>query len=433
MIRQPAETSTGLDATPQSPPLIEARHLSVRLGDFLAVDEVSIDAAAGEVVGVIGPNGSGKTTLIRAMAGLVRLAAGEVWLGGVPLADVPVAQRARRIAYMPQFAERHPFTAEELVLMGRYPHLGRFEIEGVNDRVLARAAMERTHTLGFASRQMETLSGGERQRVVLARVLAQQAEVMALDEPTSSLDLRHQLAAMETVREEARLRGAAAVVVMHDLSVAARYCDRLFLMSEGKVISSGPPGDVITSENLRRSFEVEAIVGRDPVTGRPAVTLLGATGAGDAGRPDRSGVTVHVICGAGSGRDLMHQLTVARYHVTAGVLGEGDTDRETAILLGIEHVAAPPFSPVTREQDEAHRALVRAAQHVVVCDMAVNPNNLANLKCADAARSLLVVRRDSSGDGDYTGGQAEAARAELVRRGQEIARHDILRALTDLA
>ena len=342
---------------------LQARDISVRLGDNQILDSASLDARPGELLGLLGPNGAGKSTLLRVMAGLLKPDAGEVRLNDAHLDAIAAGERARRIAFMPQHDAQHPFTALETVLMGRYPHLGRFELEGAGDREIARAAMGRTDTGDFETRQLDTLSGGERQRVLLARTLAQQASVLLLDEPAANLDLKHRLSIMDVLRAEIHEREIAVVMALHDLSLAGRYCDRLALMSNGAIAAEGAPPDVLTPANLRQAFEVETFVESDPVTGRPQVSLLGPAG----GHPgvEEKGQVVHVICGAGSGRDIMHQLVSAGYTVTSGVLGLGDTDRETAELLGVTFVPAPPFSQIDDAQHEKHLGLIKAADVVV--------------------------------------------------------------------
>ena len=256
---------------------IIADEVSVRLGDTQALDTVSFEAVPGEIVGIIGPNGAGKSTLLRVLAGLTRPDEGSVRLGETQLRKMNAGERARRIAYMPQHDANHAFTALETVLMGRYPHLGRFELEGRRDRKMARVAMERTDTVRFENRQLDRLSGGERQRVVLARSLAQRASVILLDEPSSSLDLRYRMSIMETLKREVELRQVAVVVALHDVFLAGRYCDRLALMSEGIIDTIGEPVDVLTTDNLRRVFGVESTVQRDPETGSPQIWLVGPT------------------------------------------------------------------------------------------------------------------------------------------------------------
>jgi iron complex transport system ATP-binding protein len=408
--------------------VIAAHALHVRLGKSLVLRGVSASARPGEVTGIIGPNGSGKTTLLRALAALAGVESGAVSLGGEPLASMSAGQRARRIAYMPQIAGAHPFTALDLVLMGRYPRLGRFQLEGKEDHDAALAAMRRTGTEEFAGRRMDTLSGGERQRVALARTLTQEADALLLDEPTASLDLKRQLLTMETVTVEARKRGAAVVVVMHDLSLAGRYCDQLHLLSEGRVVASGEPWKVLTRQNLESAFGIEALIEPNPVNGRPSVMPLGLPGARD-GAAGGARRRVHLICGAGSGRELMHRLQTAGLTVSACVLGEGDNDREAALRLGIEHIAAPPFSAVTPEQDAAHRDLVRSADTVLVCDMAIGPGNFANLMAAGEAKNLLLLERPSPDEWDYVGGQAHGVFQQLSAKGRIISRDEALAAL----
>ena len=419
-------------------PLLRVDDLSVVLGGRRVVDSVSFSLDRGVVLGVVGANGSGKTTLLRAIAGLVEpdgtggiatISTGwsvDAAHGELEHGRLSQRERARMMAYMPQQAESHPFSVFEAVLMGRYPHLGRFQLEGASDRAMAWEAMGRTGVTEFADRKIDTLSGGERQRVVLARVLVQQADLLLLDEPTASLDLRHQMLTMDLVREEAVERGAGAIVVMHDLSLAARFCDRLMLLNGGRKVADGSPWEVLTPDNLRSAFGVEGLVEPDPVTGRPHVLLLGSSGVG-RGDLVGSGRTVHLVCGAGSGRVLMHQLRVAGYTVTAGVLGTGDSDREAAERLGLSYVSAPPFSAITDEQHSEHLELVRAADHVVLLPMAVGMNNVRNVEAVLAAESLLVVEPpDGVEIADFAGGRAIELRRELIGRAGQVPESTVL-------
>lgn len=416
----------------------------------MVVDSVSLTLERGEVLGVVGANGSGKTTLLRTIAGLLDAEPGggiatfssgssvDSASGELVPETLSKRERARMMAYMPQQAESHPFTVFEAVLMGRYPHLGRFALEGSSDRALAWEAMERTAIAEFTDRKLNTLSGGERQRVVLARVLVQQADLLLMDEPTASLDLRHQMLTMDLVREDVSGRNVGAMVVMHDLSLAARFCDRLVVLHEGRKVADGTPWEVLTSENLRTAFGVEGLVEPDPVTGKPHVLLLGAKSSEHEDLVG-TGRTVHLICGAGSGRGLMHQVRVAGYTVTAGVLGTGDSDREAAERLGLKYVSAPPFSAITDVQHSQHLALIRAADHVVLCPMAVGLNNVRNVEAALAAETLLVIEPPDGPDSpqglkapegeapegeattaDFTDGRALELRRELVERAGQV-------------
>ena len=221
---------------------VAAQDLSYRIEAQWLLDSVDLRVEKGQMVGLIGPNGAGKSTLLRAISGILRCQDGTVMLEGRDLKAMTAKDVAAGLALVPQIAPyTHGFTSMELVLMGRYPHLGRFQVEGKADERIARKAMAITETDQFAHRTLDTLSGGERQRVFLARALAQQPRMLLLDEPTSNLDVLHQLIVLGLVRQLVD-DGLTAVAAFHDLSMAARYCDKLVVMSGGKVIATGIAG-----------------------------------------------------------------------------------------------------------------------------------------------------------------------------------------------
>jgi iron complex transport system ATP-binding protein len=239
------------------------------------LDDVSLSVERGATVGILGPNGSGKTTLLKMLAGVLRPDAGVVRLGGTAIGAMRRAAVARRIAVVPQ--ETHPafeYTVLEMVLMGRYPHMRAFEIEGPDDLRLAREALAATGTAGLESQSFETLSGGEKQRVVIAAALAQSADVLLLDEPTASLDLAYQLEIAALIGRLNRERGCTLVLSTHDLNLAAAVCDRLVLIRDGRTVASGCTADVLTPENIRRTFDVEAEVSRHHAAGHLVVVPL---------------------------------------------------------------------------------------------------------------------------------------------------------------
>ena len=258
-----------------SPQAVSAQGLSYEVEAQTLLDGVDLDADRGQLVGLIGPNGAGKSTLLRVISGILGCHDGAVRLEGADLRSLSSKDVAAALALIPQIAPyTHGFTSIELVLMGRYPHLGRFQIEGREDNLIARESMRLTETEQFADRTLDTLSGGERQRVFVSRALAQQPRVLLLDEPTSNLDVFHQLKVFDLVRRLVD-EGLTAIAAIHDLNMAARYCDRLVLLFEGRVLAEGPPDEVLTPEAMARAFGVEAAVYRDPITGSPAISLIG--------------------------------------------------------------------------------------------------------------------------------------------------------------
>jgi len=248
--------------------------------------DVSMTLPAGGFVGILGPNGSGKTTLLRALAGTVRPARGRVLFEDRDIRSVARHVLARRMAVVPQ--ETHlafDYTALEVVMMGRYPHLTMFEIEGPKDFSIAREAMAATGTLSLQDRQFDTLSGGEKQRVIVAAALAQIAGaggngILLLDEPTVALDLAYQLELGELLRERQRRVPLTIAVSTHDLNFAASLCRTLVLLKDGRVLASGATDDVLTSQHIRELYDVEADVTRHPPTGRVIVVPVRRARAG---------------------------------------------------------------------------------------------------------------------------------------------------------
>ena len=238
------------------------RNLTVEYGHVRALDQVSLALHAGELSGLVGPNGSGKSTLLRVLLGAERASSGEVTLDGVPLQTLAPRQRARTLTMVvhgapPDFAMR----VKELVGMGRIPHEGRLGATTREDARAIEEAMMDTDVAGLAERTVDTLSAGELQRVHLARVFAQRAPVVLLDEPTANLDPLHQLEAMALLRAFVS-RGGCAIVALHDLNLAARMSDRVVVLCEGRLRADGPPEETVTEELLAEVFRVKTRVSR---------------------------------------------------------------------------------------------------------------------------------------------------------------------------
>jgi len=237
-----------------------------------ALKGVSLSVATGEVVGLVGPNGSGKTTLIRAITGSLKPSAGRIELGSEDVDRLSQVERARRVAVVPQNAMLpDAFSALEVVLMGRTPHLRFLQNETPHDIQAARQAMEQTSTWDLADRVMGELSGGERQRVVLARALAQETLLLLLDEPTAHLDIGHQGATLGLVRRLCVNEGKGVLAVVHDLTLAAQYCDRLVLLKDGEVAAEGDCESTLRQDVLERVYGARVSVFAHPETGRPVV------------------------------------------------------------------------------------------------------------------------------------------------------------------
>jgi iron complex transport system ATP-binding protein len=254
-----------------SPGSLTVEDVSVVLDGRALVEGVSLSAAPGEIVGLAGPNGAGKSTLLRTVYRALRPTSGRVLLDGEDVRRMPGKRLARRLAAVLQEAPGDfELSVYDVVAMGRTPHKRAFEGDSADDRAVVMGALAELDVDGLAGAAFGRLSGGEKQRVLIARALAQRAGTMVLDEPTNHLDLRHQLDALRLVR---RL-GVTAVVALHDLNLAAAFCDRICVMAGGRLVALGTPREVLTPALLAEVYRVEADVAENPRTGVPHVTLL---------------------------------------------------------------------------------------------------------------------------------------------------------------
>jgi iron complex transport system ATP-binding protein len=257
-------------------PTLEATGIQFAYGQRSILNDINLEARFGEVIGLVGPNGSGKTTLLRIASGSLAPQKGSVYIQGRELPSLRPKDRARLVAMVHQSPAVPPgFTALEVVLMGRNPHLGFLQWEGPKDIEVCRQVMELTETWEFADRPVSALSGGELQRVFIARALAQETPVLILDEPTSHLDISFQtnvLDMIETIRRKTRI---TVLVAMHDLTLAAQYCSRIVALHQGAIVASGDPSDVLTVEVVSKVFGASVSIIEHPVHNTPVVLPVG--------------------------------------------------------------------------------------------------------------------------------------------------------------
>jgi len=380
--------------------------------------EVSLAVGHGEFLGIMGPNGSGKTTLLRCLTNFLRPQAGSILIDSRPLGSYSSRDLARMFAVVPQIsATDFPFTAYDIVMMGRIPHAdSRLKGESGADAEAVQKAMERTSTWEFAKRPFNALSGGERQRVIIARAIAQHPKALLLDEPTIYLDISGQIEIMDLLKDLNRKEGLTVVAVLHDVNLAARYCDRIALLSNGRLEALGPPGEVLTPEMIQSVYGVDVMVRKDPYTSAVYVMPRSVTWS-----PHRHGPRVHLLCGGGTGGPIMKSLTDAGYNLSAGVLNLLDSDFENAKDLHVPVVAEPPFSPIGVEAHANNLRFVDESSVLVVAPFPVGPGNIRNLEAAEHAlrtgKNVFVVRPIGGQSIDFAGGRADAIIKDLITSG----------------
>jgi iron complex transport system ATP-binding protein len=346
--------------------VIEFDDVGVDFGGVTVLDDVELFVDGGEFLALVGPNGAGKTTLLRTCNGLLSPDRGDVYVGGRPVAECSAREIGQLVATVPQETTvAFEFPVADIVEMGRTPHRSRFEPADDADRAAVDDALERTDTVRFAERSVEELSGGERQRVMVARALAQDAPILLLDEPTASLDINHQVRMLALARALAD-DGRTVVAAIHDLELAARFCDRMALLSDGALLAEGSPETVLTSGRLEAAFDVRTAIATNPVTGTPAVTPLSDEPPGDT--------HVHVLGAGERAARTIGRLVDTGVSVTAGVLPEGDVAAITARGLARDVVTAPAFEPIPDDRVAAVESHVASADATVVAGSLDGPN-----------------------------------------------------------
>jgi iron complex transport system ATP-binding protein len=391
---------------------VECRYGSVKI-----LSDINLKVNPGDFVGILGPNGSGKTTLLKSISRILKPHGGSILIDKSNIYELKPVDVAKTMAVVPQDnVVGFNFSVMDVVLMGRNPHLNHFQMETEKDVQIAKQAMILTNTWNLADRSIHELSGGERQRVIIARALAQEPKILLLDEPMTHLDIINQLEVMDLIKSFCVKNNIMVLAVIHDLNLAARYCNTVIMLKDGKVHVAGDIEDAFTSENIKSVFQVDAIVRKNLVTNSLYVIPLS---------PQKPSLEkhcgVHIICGAGTGTLLMKALKDEGYTVTAGVLNMLDSDYETCELLKIPAVVEVPFSPITDEMHKQNLDMIKRAGMVVVTSVPFGSGNLRNLEAAvEALKSGIptyVIDELPIETRDFTSGKATKLMAQLRKLG----------------
>jgi iron complex transport system ATP-binding protein len=399
--------------------LLDLDGVECRYGSVKVLENVSLSLKGGDFVGILGPNGSGKTTLLKSISRTLKPHKGTVLLNEADIYSLKSVDVAKQLAVVPQDTSiGFNFAALDIVLMGRNPHMKRFQLENEKDMAVARKVMNLTNIWHLAERPINELSGGEKQRVIIARALAQEPKILLLDEPLTHLDIVNQLEIMDLVKDLCVKEKLIILAVFHDFNLAARYCNASIMLKNGKIFSAGSLTEVLTSKNLKSVFNVDAIVTKHLVTNSVFVVPLSPQKS-----PPPKKCSIHLICGAGTGTALMKILLDEGYNVTAGVLNVLDTDFETAEFLKIPVTTEAPFSSITEKAHNSNLAMINEASTVVLTSVPFGYGNLQNLEAAIAALKrgipTFVIEEVPIERRDFAGGKAKALFAELKSEGAE--------------
>jgi len=402
--------------------LLSVHGLTVSYAAHTVLSDVSFEVARGDLVVVLGPNGAGKTTLLRTIAKVVSPKVGTVLLDGRDIVKLPVRQLMKTLSVVPQSeGSVFSFTVQDIVAMGRTPHLSPLAPLSQKDWQIVREAMEATDVWELRDRLFTELSGGEQRRVLIAKALAQEPQLLLLDEPTANLDLHYQLEVVELIQRLNRERGITVLAVLHDLNLAAMMGHRFILMHRGRIYAVGNADEVLTPQNIQQVYGVPVVVTRHPLNGKPIILLA------ERRIPSLRGVKVHVVCGGGTGSEVMAMLAAAGCQVTAGALNRGDSDFEAAQLLGVSVVEEQPFMPISRGAFERTKEMIANAEVVVLTDVPFGWGNIVNLKAIlEAAKGLVVVfNPETIAERDFVNGEASTLLQQIFATKQVVSVHSL--------
>ncbi len=387
--------------------IIDIQGLSYDIDGRVILHNINLNIFKGEFVGLIGPNGAGKTTLLKCING-INSYTGTIEIEGLVPGKPKPRDIAKKVSLMHQNTGiSFPFPSLDVVLMGRYPYIKRMHGETSKDYAVARKYMDFTDTRIFENKPVTELSGGERQRVLFAKVLAQESDIILLDEPTASLDITHQEQIFKYSKELTE-NGNTVVAAIHDLKIAAKYCSRLILMQDGCIRADGTPEEVLTRENMAKVFGINAFVYRNRITGLLDFHIYRNEGVHD-------GKKAHIIGGGGSASLIIRQLFEEGFSISAGVFSAEDSDRHSAEIFGAEYIATRPFCDISKDLLQENIQAIKRADVTILCNMPFGKQNLRNLEAAEQAANLIIIEDDTPESRDFTGGLA----LEIYRRIRE--------------
>lgn len=367
--------------------------------------EINLHVRKGEFIGIVGPNGSGKSTLLKNISKLLEPSKGAVLIEGKNVLKLKTKELARRLAALSENQTiNFEFTVQEVVLMGRNPHLEIFEREKPHDFKIVEQSMKATNVWQLRDCFIGQISAGERQRVFIAQALAQQPTILLLDEPTVHLDINQKLEIFNLIYELNKKRQITIITVLHDLNHASQYCDKLVLLNKGKIFAAGKPNEVITPSNIETVYGVRVLIKQDEITGKPLIIHLRNKEKKTKGR------RLHIVGGGGNALSLMNYLIQEGFELSCGVLNSNDGDCIAAKMLGIEVIEEKPFSAISTHNFKKNLKMIKQADAVILANIPFGKGNIANM-CAMVEASkhgipVILIERQNIEKRDYTNGRA---------------------------
>ncbi len=393
---------------------IQIKDLSFGYGDQSILKKLNVMIGHRTFLSIIGPNGSGKTTLLKNIARNLTPNQGSIFIDEKKLTTYSTADLAKDMAVVHQNPDAGvDFTVYDVVMMGRHPYISRFKRETDQDVSIVEQALKATNIFHLQERFIDEISGGEKQRVMIAKALAQEPQILLLDEPTSFLDIHHQIEILDLLKKLNVEKSITVIAVIHDLNLAARYSDEVMLMHEGKVLALGTTDKVMTTERLQRAYDMNMIIDRNVYTGCLQISPISVTKKNRVTR-----ISVHVIGGGGIAKEVLQRCYRENIHLSLGVVNKGDSDAELGKKLNVEIVEEEPFCDITDDVLEKACLLADNAHYVILTSIPIGRGNLRNLLLAKSQliKGKTVFLWNTYVDAtpyDYVGGEGKKLLDEL--------------------
>lgn len=397
---------------------IDVHDLKLTYDTHPVLDGTEFKVQRGDLVALLGANGAGKSTLLRCISRILQPTGGNILLDGRELRQFNSKEAARQMAVVPQETTADfDFTVEEIVMMGRFPYLKRFQKEEQQDRDIVKRSMEMTGVSHLANRSIAALSGGEKQRVIIARAVCQQPEALILDEPTANLDIGYQSMLLELAARLNREQGITVIAAIHDINLAVYHFNRFILLSGGRVLAVGRAEEVITAENIQNSYGVPASTFRHPLHGVLQVSVVRGSPCDNR---KNGGPAVHVIGGGEEALPTLELLNQKGYRLSVGPVSEQDSSCRFAHFNGFPVIIVPPFTKMSSEHRKDHLKLMRSAEAVIVPPIPFGEGNLPVVAEVETVlkegKPVYIIDLEGVQNRDYSG-KALAFLKHLVEEG----------------
>lgn len=386
---------------------IKSKNVSFKYGTNLVLNDISLNFKKGSLYGILGPNGSGKTTFLKILNGILKLKYGVVSINKKNIKNLSSREIARIIAFVHQSSPLNfSYSVREIIKMGRYSHIGRYSIESHEDREIIDEIIENFNLHEFANRNFNELSGGEQQKVIIARSIAQQSKILLLDEPTNHLDINYQIEFMEMLRQYIK-EGKIVIIVLHDINLATQFCDKIVLLSEGRMKGFGNIEDIITKDNIKEVYNIEVAVRRNNVSNSVFITPLRTEILNSSPTNNNSKLKrVHVVGGGGSATKILPLLK--KYDVSIGIVNVLDDDYILANELDYKIISEAPFSPISENSCNKLKTLLEKVDFIILTNVPFGKANLKNLEILiESNKKIFVYEETPIEERDFTGGIAQ--------------------------